>query len=239
MRIHRWQISARRAALLLLASLAAASVSIGSLAQTRPQHGTRVVGPFAAHIAEASRRFGMPVHWISAVLQAESNGDRRAVSPAGAIGLMQIMPDTWAELRVRHKLGNDPFEARDNILAGAAYMSELHAEFGAPGFLAAYNAGPGRYTEYIEQGRPLPPETRAYVAKLAPKLGGSADKPLPKSRSPRADNWSQSPLFAEQSGDNDLAATSPDPDQHASGSALEEDGSRTLFVDRAYPGNSR
>ena len=127
-----------------------------------------------AHIAEASQRFDIPEHWIRAVMHTESTGDERAVSHAGAMGLMQIMPGTWVELRDRHGLGSDPFDPRDNILAGAAYLSELHDRFGAPGFLAAYNAGPGRYSEYLATGRPLPLETRRYVSALAPVIGNSA-----------------------------------------------------------------
>jgi hypothetical protein len=89
----------------------------------------------------------------------------------GAIGLMQIMPDTYAELRARHGFGPDPFDPRDNILAGAAYLAEMRARYGAPGFLAAYNAGPRRYEEHLLRGRPLPSETQDYVARIAPELG--------------------------------------------------------------------
>ena len=71
-------------------------------------------------------------------------GDVRAISPRGAIGLMQIMPETWAGLRQRYGLGADPYDAHDNIIAGAAYLRELHDRYGIPGFLAAYNAGPSR-----------------------------------------------------------------------------------------------
>jgi len=56
----------------------------------------------------------------------ESGGDVLALSPQGAMGLMQIMPNTWAGLRARHGLGADPYEPRDNILAGAAYLREMH-----------------------------------------------------------------------------------------------------------------
>jgi hypothetical protein len=86
------------------------------------------------------------------------------------MGLMQIMPKTWAELRARYGLGADPYDARDNILAGAAYIRELSDRYGAPGFLAAYNAGPGRYERHLETGRPLPAETQAFVAALAPVI---------------------------------------------------------------------
>src|SRR3546814_14064344 len=88
--------------------------------------------PCAVHIEEAVRRFGIPAAWIRAVMRAESAGDVRAISSAGAMGLMQIMPDTWAELRVRHRLGRDPYDPRDNILAGAAYLREMYDRYGPP-----------------------------------------------------------------------------------------------------------
>ena len=103
-------------------------------------------------------------------MRAESHGDARAVSEKGAIGLMQLMPATYEELRITHDLGPDPFNPRDNILAGAAYLSELFERYGGSGFLAAYNAGPQRYEEYLH-GRRLPNETAEYISRLAPKLG--------------------------------------------------------------------
>jgi soluble lytic murein transglycosylase-like protein len=75
------------------------------------------------------------------------------------MGLMQIMPLTWSELRARYDLGVDPYDPRDNILAGAAYLRELYQRFGTPGFLAAYNAGPTRYESHLATGRSLPDET--------------------------------------------------------------------------------
>ncbi|TIX93091.1 lytic transglycosylase domain-containing protein [Rhizobium sp. P44RR-XXIV] len=132
---------------------------------------------YTVHLVEASRRFGMPVHWIRAIMRAESADNPRAISSAGAIGLMQVMPDTWTELRARYGLGGDPFDPHDNILAGAAYLRELYNRYGTPGFLAAYNAGPKRYEASLN-GRPLPAETRAYVATLGPiidsKISASA-----------------------------------------------------------------
>lgn len=127
--------------------------------------------PFADFVEQASRRFGVPVRWIRAVIDVESSGDVRTRSPKGAMGLMQIMPDTWAELRLRYDLGNDPYDPRDNILAGTAYLRELRDRYGSQGFLAAYNAGPARYEEHLA-GRPLPPETQAYLQKLVPVIGG-------------------------------------------------------------------
>ena len=107
-------------------------------------------------VAEAAQRFGIPERWIWAVMRVESGGRVRAVSSKGAMGLMQIMPATWADLRARHGLGADPFDPRDNILAGAAYLREMHDRYGAPGFLAAYNAGPGRYDDYLSAGPSSP-----------------------------------------------------------------------------------
>ena len=126
----------------------------------------------AGAMQEASRRFHIPVAWLHAVMRAESDGDAKSVSDMGAIGLMQIMPATYDELRVKHGLGPDPFDPRDNILAGAAYLAELFGRYGSTGFLAAYNAGPRRYEQHLS-GRPLPSETVDYVAGLAPQLGFS------------------------------------------------------------------
>jgi soluble lytic murein transglycosylase-like protein len=128
--------------------------------------------PFAAFITEASKRFAVPEHWIRSVMRVESAGEVRARSQKGAMGLMQIMPQTWSELRARYDLGADPYDPRDNILAGAAYIRELYQRFGAPGFLAAYNSGPTRYESHLATRRPLPGETQDYIAMLAPMIGG-------------------------------------------------------------------
>jgi D-alanyl-D-alanine carboxypeptidase len=130
---------------------------------------------WAAHITEASQRFDVPETWIRAVMQVESGGrttlnGRPIISRAGAMGLMQVMPITYDEMRVRYGLGPDPYEPRDNVLAGTAYLREMYDRFGTPGFLAAYNAGPGRYGEYLTGDRGLPAETLNYVAVLAPQV---------------------------------------------------------------------
>ena len=70
-------------------------------------------------------------------MQTESGGDERAGSNKGAMGLMQLMPGTWVELNARYGLGLDRFDARDNILAGTAYLKEMHDRFGSAGFLAS------------------------------------------------------------------------------------------------------
>lgn len=120
-------------------------------------------------IAEASTRFGVPEEWIERVMSAESRGrtilrGRPITSSAGAMGLMQLMPGTWAEMRARLGLGRDPHDPRDNILAGTAYLRLMHDRFGYPGLFGAYNAGPARYAEYLAGARGLPSETRAYMA---------------------------------------------------------------------------
>jgi soluble lytic murein transglycosylase-like protein len=130
------------------------------------------VDPFVGFITEASKRFAVPEYWIRSVMRVESAGEVQARSRKGAMGLMQIMPQTWSDLRARYDLGADPYDPRDNILAGAAYIRELYQRFGAPGFLAAYNAGPGRYANHLATDRPLPEETQEYVASLAPTVEG-------------------------------------------------------------------
>lgn len=186
---------ARHVTFLLLSGLACAgAIPARSHAQAQPAAVSGEVSPYAVFVAEAARRFGVPERWISAVMRIESRGRVRAVSSKGAMGLMQIMPDTWIELRARYRLGADPYDPRDNILAGAAYLREMHDRYGAPGFLAAYNAGPARYDDYLSSGRPLPAETIAYVAALAPLIGSD---PLPGDITAAADPlaWMRSPLF--------------------------------------------
>lgn len=148
-------------------------------------------------IDEAASRFSVPASLIRAVIRIESNGNPKALSPKGAVGLMQLMPDTYAELRVRYGLGADPKDFHDNIIAGTAYLHEMRERFGTAGFIAAYNAGPQRYEEHLATGRPLPDETLAYVAKLASLL--SSGLPV-DNRLVTTDHvsWQQAPLFVEQ-----------------------------------------
>lgn len=92
-------------------------------------------------------------------------------SSAGAMGLMQVMPETYDGLRWRYDLGEDPYDPHNNILAGTAYIREMYDKYGAPGFLAAYNAGPRRLDRYLAGSTELPNETVNYVASVAPRLG--------------------------------------------------------------------
>ncbi len=201
-----------------------------ALADTTAPAGITARDPHAAAIAEAATRFAIPEHWIRAVIAVESAGNPRAVSPAGAMGLMQVMPGTGAALRQQHGLGQDPFDPRDNILVGTAYMRAMYDRYGNIGaMLAAYNAGPGRYDAYLETGRPLPAETRAYVAALAPRLDGNAPPP----RQPAASDWREAGLFVG-TPDADALQHNDHPDAPATRSQSFHSAPATaLFVPRA------
>lgn len=177
------------------------SFSQGSaIAHAEPVPAQIAVHPHGAFIAEAAQRFGIPATWIVAVMRAESANDPRAVSPAGAMGLMQVMPRTWAALRAHHGLGDDPHDPRDNILAGTAYLREMWDRYGnVAAMLAAYNAGPGRYDEYLETGRALPAETRAYVAALAPLLGSGTASEAQMATQALPPDWRDAALFVARS----------------------------------------
>jgi soluble lytic murein transglycosylase-like protein len=179
----------------IVASFALWGNTVSAKRLSSPAHraGAALLAPFAAFVTEASLRFGVPEHWIRAVMRVESAGDIRARSRKGAMGLTQIMPETWTELRARYNLGTDPYDPHDNILAGAAYLREMHDRYGAPGFLAAYNAGPGRYERHLATGRPLPDETQAYVATLAPMIGGRQVER--KVAAADSSNWQRATLF--------------------------------------------
>lgn len=166
-----------------------------------------------SYIAEASARFGVPVAWIERVMRAESGGQTRfqgrpITSRAGAMGLMQLMPTTWAAMRAHLGLGADPYDPRDNILAGTCYLRLMYDRFGYPGLFAAYNAGPARYAAYVATRRKLPGETRAYLA----SVGG-----VPQQRPDSMQAVTANPIF--------FALRSM-----PSGKASDRAGSATLFV---------
>jgi membrane-bound lytic murein transglycosylase B len=151
-----------------------------------------------AAIAEASGRFAVPANWIRAVIAVESAGQASVVSPKGAMGLMQIMPGTWSDLRLRYHLGADPFDVHDNVLAGSAFLRELFDRFGPQGFLAAYNAGASRYLAYLTEGRPLPDETRLYLTRIAAQLDSAGIDQIVKAPAIVPD-WRTAPVFAATS----------------------------------------
>ncbi len=196
-------------ALLAAQSLYNASPAFGQDAGVEVQSQRIDIAPL---VAEAAKRFGLPEEWIYAVMRTESAGRIKAVSSAGAMGLMQLMPGTWMRQRTRFGLGSDPFDPRDNIMAGTSYLREMYDRYGASGFLAAYNAGPGRYEDWRDRGRPLPAETRNYVAKISSMLQpGSAPNIVVNAApvQPARSNWTQSGLFAVRA---DVVPDLPDAD---------------------------
>jgi len=158
-------------------------------------------------IAEASQRFAIPAAWIRAVIKAESAGEAKAVSPKRAMGLMQLMPETWAEMRAKYALGDDPFDPRANILAGAAFLKMMNDRFGYPALFAAYNAGAVRYEQSLRGGKSLPTETLAYIAEVEKTLSGTAES-IPENPLPSVQIASGTRLFFRLSSVADSASGS-------------------------------
>ncbi len=154
-----------------LGSLALSSVPGSVSAQdTDADRRAARLAPWADFVAEAAQKTGLPAAWIDAVLLAESAGQTSQngmpiTSAKGAMGLMQLMPATYAQLKTQLNLGADPYDPHDNILAGATYLRAMYDRYGYPGLFAAYNCGPGRY-EASQRGEALPDETRLYLAEL-------------------------------------------------------------------------
>ena len=131
---------------------------------------------FAADITRAAERFVLPRAWICAVIAAESGGHQKLdgipiVSARGAMGLMQLMPKTFAAMARRYHLPATPFAARENILAGAGYLHRCYLRFGFPLLFSAYAAGPDRVEKFIIHGEPLPRSARDYTLHILHSLG--------------------------------------------------------------------
>lgn len=214
---------------LALTALAAAPLQSQPVESSQPRQNIGIT----AHVTEASQRFGIPEAWIYAVIRVESAGQIGAVSSAGAMGLMQLMPGTWARQRARFRLGSDPFDPRDNILAGTSYLREMYDLYGPSGFLAAYNAGPGRYEEWRDRGRPLPAETRAYVARIAPMLqAGGAPNAFTDTvpERPARPSWTEAALFAPRANDAPREPSAAEKDAWAGTGAVSPAPSTGLFA---------
>jgi soluble lytic murein transglycosylase-like protein len=130
---------------------------------------------FESLIREAAAFHGIDASLVRAVVRIESGFDQFAVSTAGAQGLMQLMPALAAELGV-----NDPFDARQNIFAGAGYLKALLVEHNGNESLAlaSYNAGPGVVMRY--GGIPPYPETQQYVRTIRMILARERGEPIPE-----------------------------------------------------------
>ncbi len=110
-------------------------------------------------------------------------------------------------LKSRYRLGSDPYDPRDNILAGTAYIREMHDRFGAPGFLAAYNAGPDRVEAVVAGPMILPEETVSYVASVGPRLGfaRTLDSPFTDDAAASTRFGRLAPSVSASTGDASLA----------------------------------
>ena len=128
-------------------------------------------------VGEASRRFGVSADWIRAVIRQESGGrtvlagNHPITSHAGAVGIMQMMPQTYRAMRAQYRLGANPSDPHDNVIAGTAYLRWLYHRYGFPNMFAAYNGGPGKLEEHLQTGAPLPEETQNYIASVTHMLG--------------------------------------------------------------------
>jgi len=241
------QAMRRVAIFLLFGAIFEVDLPASCFAEDKPPLAATKSDPYADFIAEAAQRFEIPEIWIRAVLHAESNGDSRALSAKGAVGLMQIMPTAWDEIRARHLLGTDPYDPHDNIIAGAAYLRQLYDRYGSPGFLAAYNAGPDRYGEHLATGKPLPAETRRYVAVLSALIGSTSTFAKQDNEGTSAPRWATAPIFAGQmraridagqSRTNDTTAAVPE--QPAADAAIaDKPAAESLFVVRPTTGTDR
>ncbi|MBW2302666.1 MAG: lytic transglycosylase domain-containing protein [Deltaproteobacteria bacterium] len=129
--------------------------------RSRPRRDELNVRDYDRIILQAARRFRVDPHLIRAVIKAESDFDRRAVSKKGARGLMQLMPETAYAMKV-----SNPFDPRENIIGGTRYLRLLLERFNQDKklALAAYNAGPETVEAF--NGIPPYPETMTYVKRV-------------------------------------------------------------------------
>jgi soluble lytic murein transglycosylase-like protein len=139
-------------------------VNINSFDAVEPRHAYDQI------VDEAAAKYQIDPQLIKAVMQAESAFNAMAVSPVGALGLMQLMPDVAKELGV-----TDPLDPRQNIMGGSKYLKQLldSHKGNVRLALASYNAGPGNVAKY----RSIPPfkETRNYVKKVTALLEANDD----------------------------------------------------------------
>lgn len=116
-------------------------------------------------VRRIARRYSVELKLVMAIIASESGGDPNAVSPAGAVGLMQLMPSTAEDL------GVDPWDPEQNVEGAVRYLSSLLSTFGSVDLsLVAYNAGPGFALKYREGKAELGAETRAFITRVGQLL---------------------------------------------------------------------
>ena len=201
-------------------------------AQPAPRSGDTGVSQWREFITEAAQEFAIPESWIRAVMGQESGGHttlhgRLITSSAGAMGLMQVMPGTYADLRRRYSLGGDSYDPHDNILAGTAYLRQMYERYGYPSLFAAYNAGPARFDAYLFGRKRLPNETLHYVESILPGVETTLNNSQPGAFVVTENPSFQMPLLTSLGAQNmtpitpqnDRAPSSPRPN------------SRSIFVE--------
>ncbi len=161
------------------------AVPLSPFAQEAAMSPRKLIERWSNFVNEAAHRMNLPSDWVRAVLIQESGGrtmlaeNMPITSSMGAMGVMQLMPDTWREMRQIYNLGNDPYDPHDNIIAGAAYLRSLYWEYGYPGMFAAYNDGPGMIEAHRRQNEFLPAETTRYLLNIAATLRKTSPLPAP------------------------------------------------------------
>jgi len=196
--------------------------------------------PWRMHIADAAQRFEIPETWMRAVIDVADVRDPSILSARGAMGLMQLTPETWRIQRDRHGLGDDPYQPRDNIMAGAAYLRELSERYGSlRAAMTAYHAGPERFEEHLATDFALPDDTVAFVAKVVAVIG-ETDDGVPAFASATDVGWTEAPLFVarakSQSDDTIPLAEQSSETPTRGASTMLTPASGELFARRGQPG---
>jgi hypothetical protein len=148
---------------------------ISAFAIEQQMSRTALMTRWYPELTAAAQRFGVPVSWMRSVMALETGGRTMSApnipitSSAGAMGLMQLMPQTYRDMRAQYKLGPDPYNPHDNIVAAAAYLRWLRSKYGYPAMFAAYNDGPGNLEQRLLDGKMLPLETQLYVGAITGK----------------------------------------------------------------------
>ena len=161
--------------LTLIPAVAVSRARIADAIQRAPESASEstAVSTIGTHVKEAARRYAIREDLVVAVIEVESEFNPRAVSPKGAQGLMQLMPDTAAWLGVRNA-----FDPKENINGGVKHLAWLMERFDGdlPTVIAAYNAGEGA----IARNRGVPPsrETREYVKRVMARMNRGAAQTL-------------------------------------------------------------